>query len=219
MKKIIFSALLLSMLPFVSCNKHEVIPAPSNSADLKIHFAGIINGSDVEWTKNVLKYAAVPSDSAKAFFDPITGTNYLKLSYYCSMKSSSETSYIAIGLGSLLQDPTLGTRPNATTFRTFMEANTMPNMPVYSDTASAGFEVRYVDAQGRLFRSDETVPGAVAFSDLIEKEDDNGEYTEFKCNFTCLVKHWGKKKLSPYTDSVLLTATIQNATLTGYFKR
>jgi hypothetical protein len=219
MKKIIISALLLSVLPFVGCNKAEVIPAPTSSADLKIHFEGIINGSDVEWTKNVLKYAAVPSDSAKAFYDAMTGTNYLNLSYYCSMKSTSEVSYIAIGLGSIQQDPTLGTRPNATTFKTFMDSNSMPLMPAYSDTANTGFEVRYVDAQGRLFRSDESVPGLVSFYDLEEKEDDNGAYIQFKCDFTCLVKYWGKTVTLPKTDSVLATATIQNATLTGYFKR
>lgn len=216
MKKIFISALLLSILPFVGCNKPEVIPAPTSSANLKIHFNGIINGSDVEWTKNVNGYKAIPSDSARPFFDPMTMQSYLNLAYFCTMGSSSKVSYIAIGLGSIQQDPTLGTRPNATTFRAFIDANLTPT---YSDTAIAGFEVRYVDEQGRLFRSDEGIPGLAEFTDIEEKEDDAGEYTQFTCTFSCVVKHWGHTITLPKTDSVLATATIQNAVLTGYFKR
>jgi hypothetical protein len=219
MKKIIIAAFLLSALPFVGCNKAEVIPTPTNSADLKIHFEGIINGSDVEWTKNVLKYAAVPSDSLRPYLDAMTGISYLNLSYYCSMKSSSEVSSIAIGLGALQQDPTLGTRPNAITFKKFLDSLAVPGAASYSDTTKAGFEVRYVDAQGRLFRSDETVPGLVNFSELVEKEDDNGAYMQFKCEFSCVVKHWGKTVTLPKIDSVYATANIQNATFIGYFKR
>jgi hypothetical protein len=210
---------LLSILPFVGCNKAEVIPAPTNSADLKIHFEGIINGSDVEWTKNVLKYKAEATSIATPYFDQMTGINYLNLAYYCNMKSSSEVSWIGIGLGSLQQDPTLGTRPNATTFRAFMDANSDPLMPVYSDTAKAGFEVRYTDANGNLFRSDETIPGFVLFSELEEKQDDAGDYIQFKCEFSCVVKNWRPSKLDPLVDSVYATATIQNAVLNGYFKR
>jgi hypothetical protein len=221
MKKIFISALLLSVLPFVGCNKAEVIPAPTNTADLKIHFQGIINGSDVEWTKNVLKYKAVPTSVSTPYYDILTGVNYLNLAYYCKMESDSEVSWISIGLGSLQQDPTLGTRPNADTFKAFMDANSDPlNPPSYSDTAKAGFEVLYKDANGDLYRSNETIPGVVNFTDIVEKQDDNGDYIQFKCEFSCVVQNWGKSKVAPYTaDSVYKSATIQNAVMTGYFKR
>jgi hypothetical protein len=216
MKKIFIAALLLSVLPFVGCNKPEVIPAPANTGNMEIHFTGIINGSDVEWTKNVNGYKAIITDSARPYFDPMTSQSYLNLAYFCTMGSESKVSRISIGLGSIQQDPTLGTRPNTTTFKAFMDANLIP---VYSDTALVGFEVRYKNEQGDLFRSDEAVPGFVEFTDLEEKEDANGEYIQFKCTFSCVVKHWGKTVSTPLADSVLATATIQNAVLTGYFKR
>jgi hypothetical protein len=226
MKKILVSALLLSVLPFVGCNKAEVIPAPDNKADLKIHFQGVINGSDVEWTKNVEGYAADARKWITTYDDPSSGMQMNRLAYVCGMRSDSKYSSISIALGSLQQDATLGTSPNATTFHTFMDAFLAPYAPPsttvappYSDSAIMGFEVRYVDEQNRLFRSDETTPGTVSFSNYVDKEDNSGEYRQFDVTFSCQVKHWGKTVLLPPTDSVLSTAYIQNAVLTGYFKR
>ena len=212
MKKIFLIALIFSGLMLVQCIKPESIPAPSSAADLKIHFEGIINGSDVEWTKNVSGYKAV----SRIQYTPQLMGNLLDLAYYCGMFSNSKNSSIEIGLGSMPQDPTLGTRPTITTMRTFMDNNLLPN---YSDTARAGFEVLYTDENGQLFRSDETAPGFVEFMDLVEKEDNQGQYIQFKATFSCVVKHWGKTVTTPLMDSVLATATIQNATLTGFYTR
>ncbi|MDG1347273.1 MAG: hypothetical protein P8M61_09235 [Crocinitomicaceae bacterium] len=212
MKKIFLITLIFSGLMLVQCKKPESIPAPSNTADLKIHFEGIINGSDVEWTKNVDGYKAV----ARSQYTPQLTGNLLDLAYYCGMFSNSKNSSIEIGLGSLPQDPTLGTRPTTTTMRTFMNANLLPN---FSDTARAGFEILYTDENGRLFRSDETAPGFIEFMDLEEKEDNGGQYIQFKATFSGVVRHWGKTITTPLMDSVLATATIQNATLIGYYTR
>lgn len=196
-----------------ACKKAEVIPAPSSSADLKIHFEGIINGSDVEWTKNVNGYFV---ESTKIYTTQPTGP-LLDLAYSCAMVSNSKLSSIEVRLGSLVQDPTLGTSPTLVTMRNFMNANMMPN---YSDTAKVGFEVRYVDESGKLFRSDETVPGTVEYSEFVEKEDNNGEYIQFKVQFSCLVNNWGKSKVSPFTaDSIYESAALQNATFIGYYTR
>ena len=48
----IIAAILVGMA-FTGCQKAEVIPTPAEKADLKVHFEGIINGNDIEWTKNV----------------------------------------------------------------------------------------------------------------------------------------------------------------------
>lgn len=212
MKKIFLFSLLLSGLAMFACKKAEVIPAPTSSADLKIHFQGVINGSDVEWTKNVNGYFA---ESSKVYTNQ-PGSNLLDLAYYCGMISNSKNSSIQVGLGSLVQDPSLGTSPTLATLKAFMTANMTPN---YSDTAKVGFEVRYTDENGKLFRSDETAPGTVEFFDLVEKEDNNGEYIQFRVEFSCLVNHWGKSKLTPITDSIYESALIQNATFIGYYTR
>jgi hypothetical protein len=212
-KALIFSLLIVGLVIF-GCKKPEVIPAPSSKADLKIHFEGIINGSDVEWTKNVEGYKAV----SRKQLVPQSGGLLLDLSYYCGMLSDFKNSGIEVGLGALVQDPTLGTSPNMVTFRDFMDDN-LTTPPDYSDSAKAGFEVRYFDENGRLFVSDETLPGSVIFSNYEEKEDNSGEYIQFQVNFGCVVKHWGKTVTQPIVDSVLATAVIQNAKLTGYFTR
>lgn len=211
MKKAFIFSVIFAGVTFLGCKKPETIPAPSTSADLKIHFQGVINGSDVEWTKNVNGYKAI----SRKILDP-QPMNLYNLSYYCGMFSNSKVSSIEIGLGSLVQDATLGTSPNMTTFRAFMDNNMNP---LYSDEAVAGFEVRYTNENGQLFVSDETNPGLVEFLDYEEKEDNAGEYIQFTAKFTCLVKHWGTTVTLPIQDSVLATATIQNAILTGYFTR
>lgn len=212
MKKIFVIALIFSGLMLVQCKKPESIPAPSSSADLKLHFEGIINGSDVEWTKNVEGYKGV---SRLQLTDQI-GTNLKDLAYYFGMFSDAKNSYVEIGIGSLPQDPNLGTRPTITTMRNFLDNNMLPN---YSDTARAGFEVLYKDELGRFYRSDETAPGTIEYSDFVEKEDNNGQYIQFKATFSCIVKHWGKTVTTPLMDSVHATAAIQNATLIGYYTR
>ncbi len=207
MKKIFLSAFILGGLALVGCQKPESIPAPTSDANLKIHFEGIINGSDVEWTKNVNGYK-VESRKVTALN---TTTGQLDLAYYCAMKSSSKVSAIEIGLGSIMQDPNLGTSPTMATMLAFMNSNLLPN---YSDSAKVGFEVKYTDELGRLFKSDETQPGTVEFMDLETKEDNAGEYIQFKCTFTCPVFY--KHPTDPTKDA---TGVIQNATLTGYFTR
>ncbi len=211
-KALIFSGIIIGAVLF-ACKKAETIPAPSAKADLKIHFEGTINGSDVEWTKNVDGYYAV---SRKLIVAQGGGTGLLDLSYYCGMLSNSKSSGIEIGLGSLPQDPTLGTSPTLVTLRDFMDNNTSP---VYSDSSKAGFEVRYFNENGKLFVSDENVPGSVLFSNYVEKEDNAGEYVQFQVDFSCVVKHWGKTVTLPLQDSVLATAVIQSGKLTGYFTR
>ncbi len=207
MKKIFLFTLLFSGLALFGCKEPEIIPAPSTKADLKIHFQGIINGSDVEWTKNVNGYKAV----SRKELTPNYTNGLLDLAYECSMESSSKVSAIKVSLGSLLQDPNLGTSPNMETFRDFMDNNLMPS---YSDTAKAGFEVTYTNEDGLMFYSDETQPATVEFMDLIEKEDNAGEYIQFICKFTCPVFY-----THPNDATLDQQAVIQNATMTGYFTR
>ncbi len=206
MKKIFVFSLLMAGLAFFGCKEPEIVPAPTTRADLKIHFQGIINGSDVEWTKNVDGYKA---SSFKAF-QP-NGANLLDLSYNCRMESNTKVSYIQVALGSLLQDPELNTSPSMETFRDFMDNNLLPS---YSKKAEAGFEVSFKSEDGFLFRSDETQPATVEFMDLVEKEDNSGEYIQFKCKFSCPIFYIDT--LFPINNQ---SGVIQNATLTGYFTR
>ena len=54
----IFSLITAITLLLPSCIEHEVIPAPVNTVDLNAAFIGFVNGTQVEFTQNVLGYGA-----------------------------------------------------------------------------------------------------------------------------------------------------------------
>ncbi|MFN5784472.1 MAG: hypothetical protein ACK457_00800, partial [Flavobacteriia bacterium] len=54
--KLGFAIALASLLGLSSCIDHEVIPAPVPMVELNCHFYGVINGTPLELTENVLGY-------------------------------------------------------------------------------------------------------------------------------------------------------------------
>jgi hypothetical protein len=211
MKKLSIFVAMLAFLPFVACHKPEVIPTPESKADLRVHFAANIDGTDVDWTKNVNGYTSEPTNVVGT--DTTTGKSIWK--FYSAFKSLTNPASIKIGLGSLVHDPSVSPSPSQSTFEAFMNANTNPN---YSDGAQNGFEILYTDAAGDLFRSEQATPGSVTFVNFTPKSDNTGDYMQFECQFSGVVYHRRNDPVNNI-DTINKMANIQNAVFTGWFKR
>ena len=102
----------LSILIF-SCNKREIIPAPEPKVELKNHFYGKINGSDLELTQNVNGF------SGTSGLDLIINASTLDSAVYHSIFASTQTSQkVNIGHGSIVFDWNASERPTLNAFET-----------------------------------------------------------------------------------------------------
>ncbi len=221
-KKALFSFVILGLIA-VSCNKHEVIPAPEPSVDLFASFEGNIGGQFVQYTENVDGYYGFSQLVAQS-----TGGN-VDAQYYFSMVSPSYTQSIKIGLGSISWTTATGTTtPALNLFNSFFLAN---DMPVYKNSALGGFEVQYRDAFNDLWVSKDTSTFLmdVVFDNasIIQESDKTGDYSKFKCDFNCTLYHTYSvidnsvvPQTSPPTmkDSVAMIK-VENAIYRGWFKR
>lgn len=199
-----------------SCNKHEVIPAPKPTVDLSTNFTATINGTPVEWTENVEGYAGIASQEKEIKTSP----ELSEARYYFSLRSTSETSYIQIGLGSVKWDKGASgsETPDLSLFNNFFIAN---DFPAYSDFAMNGFTVIFRNSNGNIYRSSESSVNFqnVSFSGIKQETGEDpfdatiGDYSKFSCNFDCYVYY--TDPISLLTDSI----RIQNAVLKGWFER
>ncbi|MCT4560927.1 MAG: hypothetical protein N4A41_06075 [Crocinitomicaceae bacterium] len=215
MKKLPIIAATLAFLPFVACNKPEVVPTPTEKAELNTHFIGTINGTQIEWTKNVSGYANY--SSLEYYLDTNTNVYYYK--YYGGMKSDTDPKMVRVGLGSFIADPTVQAAPSIEKFKSFIQSYADPNTaPEFKNNAFFGFEVQYRDAAGDLFKSDTTVPGSYVMKDLKYSEDVNGDYMSYTCEFEATVFHKRRDTVNNI-DTINKMAVIQNAVLKGWFRR
>ena len=201
MKRLPIIAALFAVATFIGCQKPEVIPTPTSTADLKVHFDGIINGNEVEWTKNVNGYYADQ--------DQIVGYDssamQSKIQYYSYMRSEQNMSYIGMGLGSVNFDPAVATNVSQDVFFNFFKVT---NAYPFSNGAKSGIEIVYSDASGQVFFSRESNPGTATFVSFDSQQDEKGDYVQFECQVDCTVYA---------NDST--TANIQGAVFKGWFKR
>lgn len=215
MRKIHTIAAFLAFLPFVSCVEPEVIPAPTPQLNMKEHFIGTINGSQIEWTKNVNGYRIRPENDF--LLDTV---NYdFGWRFYTGMGSETDPKTVKIGIGALEHDPNVQADPSIESFKNFVMQFADPaTAPPFSTNAAAGFEVQYRDASGELLKSVETNPGTYAFSNIQYKEDQNGEYMTFVCDFSATVFSF-RRDTATNMDTIYKQAEITNARLSGYFRR
>lgn len=206
----------LTGLLFSACIKHEVIPAPIPTVDLQSHFFGIINGTDVDYTENVDGYAHI-STKVKVVQPPGAVS---KATYFSQMSSTQVLPRIKVGLGSVNFDSGVASDPTLILFNNFFPAN---DLPVYSDLGVAGFEVSFLDAGGREWLSSEfsSHPTAsVEFTGIKQESDENGDYSQFICNFESMVYSLNPDSLAllppvAHIDSIL----IEEAIYQGWFQR
>lgn len=199
-----------------SCIKHEVIPAPTPTADLPAYFEGTINNTYTEFTTNVLGYENT-SYKVKVIQPP--GGNSTAV-YYSEMQSPSQTQSIAIGLGSVNFDSGVASDPPLALFEPFFPAN---DTPQYSDAGAAGFEVVYTDATNREWKSSQMSNYAgetVNFTGIQVESDETGDYSKFICTFDCYVYSLNPDSLAlPVPVAHIDSFLIDDATYTGWFKR
>lgn len=187
-----------------SCIKHEIIPAPVPMVDLNSHFYGVIDGTPVELTENVLGYTNV-STKAKIILPP---PSFSSAVYYSQMSSAEVATSIKVGMGSVNWDASLAPEPTLNSFNAFFVAN---DLPQYSTNGSAGFEVTYRDGWGSEWKSLESSPNAqdVQFTGIVQESDSTGDYSLFTCYFNCYAYNFD------LSDSV----KIEDAVYQGWFQR
>lgn len=213
MKRVIYSAagVLLLSLGAVSCDKHEVIPAPVPMVDLECYFKGKISGGDVELTQNVEGYTCTPTNPFQ-----VNGTDS-KAQYYSEIGSAQTPRSISIGVGSIYWNANSTAKPSEDQFTAFFLGLNTPSYSQYAfgTPTVPGFEVIYRDLAGRIWSSREVSvnPQSVTISGATVDSDTTGMYAQLTCNFSCWV--YSTVGQPEVTDSLHIT----NAMYQGWFKR
>ncbi|MFT7345291.1 MAG: hypothetical protein ACI9XP_001885 [Lentimonas sp.] len=199
MKKLPFIA--LAIVALTACKKPEIIPAPGESITLKGNYNAVINGENVEWTKNVNGYAIQSEQTAVLQ----AGTTISDYTFSSGFFSTTAPSSIMIKLGTLSHDESVSPEISSTAFEGFFNANTSPQY----GSGEAGFFIEYTNEAGRKFISEASNPGSVEFVDLELVNDDQDVYMTYKCNFSGPL-------VSREADTLNV---IMDASLTGWFRK
>ncbi|MNK09797.1 hypothetical protein D3C87_277760 [compost metagenome] len=214
MKKVI-ALFAFGSLFLAGCPKHEIIPAPTPKVTLEASFIGLVNGSQLELTKNVDGYY-LDAASAKYIVPSPTPS---RATYTANMASSNGLVSIRVGLGSISFDGSASSSPSLSVFNNFFTTMTAP---AYSTGALSGFEVVYRDGTGKVWISDASQTGQDAvFTGIVQESDALGDYSKFTCTFNCNVYRKEPDLTTPNdpNDSITYTLPIQNGVLKGWFKR
>ena len=213
MKKVI-ALFVFGSLFLTGCPKHEIIPAPTPKVELEASFIGVVNGSQLELTKNVDGYYL----DASSFKYIAPSPTPSKATYTANMASSNGLVSIRVGLGSIPFDGSASSEPSLSVFNAFFTTMTAPP---YATGASNGNEVVYRDGSGKVWTSDAAQsPQDVIFTGIVQESDSQGDYSKFTCTFNCNVYRKEPDLTTPVvTDSITLSLPIQNGVLKGWFKR
>lgn len=203
-----FAVLFLGVMVF-SCNKREIIPPPVPKVDLKNHFYGKINGTDIELTQNVNGYAGTSG------VDLIINASTLDSAVYHSVFSSTQTSQsVSVGHGSIVFDWNASDRPTLANFESFYLSG-LNQTPPFATGGLTGFTFTYIDGAGRTWRSN-TI-GTAAYSSMSIESDASGDYAKFKVGFDTEVfrTYYDPVLEIDVTESMVIT----DAIYTGWYKR
>lgn len=212
MKKSVFLVVLGSAF-LAGCPKHEIIPAPTPEVELQSHLMGTINGTNVEFTQNVNGYGLDATKTKIILSSPQPSSAV----YYSDMKSTESLVSVRIGLGSIQWDAAVSSDPTVGQFNSFF-TNAANAQPPYSTNAATGFEVVYRDGSGNIWTSDQSDTGnTCVFSNIVQESDGSGDYSKFKCTFSCTV-HRLQINPSPAPPTPL-SLQLSNMVFEGWFKR
>ena len=212
----VYFSLLFVLLSASSCIEHEVIPPPTNTLDLNASFVGYVNGTQVEFTQNVLNYKGYSDNFTSIYASPLLS----KMLFISEMKSPTDQRAIRMTFGSLDWDASANSTPTLTMFNDFHTNNSGINLP-FQDWASLidvanttdGVQVEYTDQTGLVWISRESDPGQVAnFTIIDQATDKTGDYSLFEVTFSCKV--WRYNVQTQLDESL----NIANGKLRGWFK-
>lgn len=203
-------------LSFTSCIKHEVVPPPTNTLDLNASFVGYVNGTQLEFTQNVLNYKAYTDKYMEIYSSPLLS----KMLFISEMKSVTDQRAIRLTFGSLDWDASANSTPTLAMFNDFHSNNSGINLP-FRDWASLidvtntvdGVQIEYTDQNGIIWISRESDPGQIAkFTILNQATDKTGDYSLFEVTFSCKV--WRYNVQTQLDESL----NISNGKLIAWFK-
>ncbi|MEJ6505159.1 MAG: hypothetical protein QNK70_02800 [Crocinitomicaceae bacterium] len=205
----IFSFFTAITILMSSCIDHEVIPAPVNTVDLNSAFIGFVNGTQVEFTQNVLGYGAQSVNTED--INPAPAPS--KMTYGTKIKSIYNPQAIRLKFGTLDWDVSQNNYPTVSMFNDWL--NTESNTPVlFSDQGLDGIEIEYIDNNGISWVTRQSDPGQSGTFTINAQESDNtGDYSLFECTFNCLV--W---RINPQTN-LDESVNIQNGKITSWFRK
>jgi hypothetical protein len=121
----VYFSLLFVLLSASSCIEHEVIPPPTNTLDLNASFVGYVNGTQVEFTQNVLNYKGYSDNFTSIYASPLLS----KMLFISEMKSPTDQRAIRMTFGSLDWDASANSTPTLTMFNDFHTNNSGINLP------------------------------------------------------------------------------------------
>lgn len=214
MKTILFYFSILTLgLSLNSCIKHEVIPPPTSQVDLNCYFVGYINGTQTEYTQNVIGYNCYNSNQVYNNPSP-TLSNYI---YVSEISSPQQNQKIRITFGPLQWDGGVSATPTLTMFNDFHSTNSGIQIPLMDaadmTTGTPGVQVEYWDSNGdRWETSTADAPGFVTFNTLEQDSDQTGDYSIFQSSFSVSV-------FRSDPNQGLLQMDLTNCQFTGWFKR
>lgn len=213
MKKAVF-LLALSTVALTGCPKHEVIPAPVAKVELDGHMIGTINGGGIEFTEGVAGFEVGVGSVKTVRTSPVLSSAV----YYAGMATTESSVLVRISLGSVLWDAANSTDPSITQFNSFF-TDVMNQTPIYALAGEGGFEVVYRDGNNKTWTSKASDPGNQAvFTNIVQESDANGDYSKFKCVFSCNV--FRMEQVNPLPAPMTeISIPIQNIEFDGWFKR
>src|SRR5690554_1313730 len=144
-------------LATLSCNQHEIIPAPEVKVDLKFHFQGTMRGSFVEFTQNVGGF-----DLEANKIKTIIPNTFSRATYYSYIRSYTKGIGIKLLVGEALWDGDESNDPDVNIFTDVFKDSPTPafspgeaQMNILGIPIS-GFDVEYKDANGNIWRGEPT---------------------------------------------------------------
>ncbi|MBU3659803.1 MAG: hypothetical protein FGM14_08045 [Flavobacteriales bacterium] len=212
----VYFSLLFVLFGVSSCIEHEVIPPPTNTLDLNASFVGYVNGTQVEFTQNVLNYKGYSDKYMAIYASPLLS----KMLFISEMKSFTDQRAIRLTFGSLDWDASANSTPTLTMFNDFHTSTSGIDLPFRDwatliDVANTtdGIQIEYTDQNGLVWISRESDPGQIAkFTVLDQATDKTGDYSLFEVTFSCKV--WRYNVQTELDESL----NISNGKLKAWFK-
>lgn len=212
----VYFSLLFVLFGVSSCIEHEVIPPPTNTLDLNASFVGYVNGTQVEFTQNVLNYKGYSDKYMAIYASPLLS----KMLFISEMKSFTDQRAIRLTFGSLDWDASANSTPTLTMFNDFHTSTSGIDLPFRDwatliDVANTtdGIQIEYTDQNGLVWISRESDPGQIAkFTVLDQATDRTGDYSLFEVTFSCKV--WRYNVQTELDESL----NISNGKLKAWFK-
>lgn len=212
----IYFSILLVLSSLSSCIEHEVVPPPTNTIDLNATFVGYVNGTQLEFTQNVLNYKGYSEKYSAIYASPALS----KMLFISEMKSLTDQRSVRLSFGSLDWDASANTTPTLNMFNDFHTSKSGIDLP-FRDFATLvdvsntidGIQIEYIDQEGLVWITKQSDPGQTAkFTVLDQASDNTGSYSLFEVTFSCKV--WRYNIQTELDESL----NISNGKLMAWFK-